>query len=277
MNAFRTQTGKKAVLDYYDTLLQNISVPYEEINTNTRYGNTSIIAAGDKQKSPLILLHGSSMNATMWIGDINNFSEEFRVYAPDMPGEPGKSSEEQLPFESMAYVDWLHDVLKGLEITNTAVLGISLGAWLAAKFSMAYPEIVSKLILLCPAGIGSQNHEFKNIAMSLLSKGEEGVNELFAQINGGAKIPDIILNYQKLIAVAFHSRQEIIPLFSDEDLKKLTMPSLLMVGEKDIMLNSIETAERYQANVPGAKIKILPDASHSLTGLTADISDFLKY
>jgi siroheme synthase (precorrin-2 oxidase/ferrochelatase) len=52
------------------------------------------------------------------------------------------------------------------------------------------------------------------------------------------------MNYIKLIAWAFNSRQEPIPIFSDEELSRLLMPLIVFVGKKDIMLRSDETAER---------------------------------
>lgn len=275
MKAFRTQEGKQAVIEYYNMLLSKIAIPYKELNLSTRYGNTFLLAAGDEAKEPLILLHGSSMNSAMWIKDMEEMSKHYRVYAVDLPGEPGRSSEEQLPFDTMDYVIWLNDVLKVLNINSVNLVGISLGAWLSAKFSINYPQKVKKLVLLCPAGIGGQNHEFKNIAMSLLPKGEEGVNELFCMINGEKPIPEIMLNYQKLIASVFNVRQETVPIFSDEELGHLIMPSLLMVGEKDIMLNSLETAERYKKQVLNSDIVVLPEAGHSLVGLSKEIIDFL--
>lgn len=275
MKAFKSPEGKQAVTDYYHLLLKEIDVPYEELNISTRYGETFLLAAGDPTNPPLILLHGSSMNSAMWIKDMEKMSEHYRVYAPDLPGEPGRSSEEQLPFDRMDDVDWLRDVLAVLQIDQVSLVGLSLGGWLAAKFSIHHSQQVNKLVLLCPAGIGGQNHEFKDIAMSLLMKGEAGVDELFRMINGEKDMPDIMLNYQKLIGAVFNTRQEQIPLFSDEELSRLTMPSLLIVGEKDIMLNSLESAKRYKAYVPKGKVEVLPEAGHSLVGLAEEITDFL--
>lgn len=276
MNAYKTPEGKQAVIGYYNMMLQKFRIPYEELNVNTACGPAHILAAGNPENDPLILLHGSSMNSVMWIRDMEIFSKHYRVFAPDLPGEPGKSSEEQLPLDNLDYVNWLDDVVKALGINKGSLVGISLGAWLAAKYSVHRTQNVSKLTLLCPAGIGGQNHAFKELAMSLLPKGEEGVNELLRLINGGKDMPEIMLNYQKLIAGAFNSRQEPIPLFTDEELQRLTMPSLLIVGQQDIMLNSMDTAERYGRLVSNARIKVLPDAGHSLTGLAAEITEFLN-
>ena len=263
------------MVEYYNTLLRYMNISHEELSIATRYGDTFLLAAGDEEKEPIFLLHGSSMNSAMWIRDIEEMSKYFRVYAPDLPGEPGRSNEEQLPFDTMDYALWLSDVFQALHISAANLVGLSLGGWLAAKFASNYADKVKKLVLLCPGGIGGQNHAFKDIAMALLSKGERGVDELFQMINGGNPIPEIMLNYQKLITEVFNSRMEPIPIFADEELKRLTMPSLLIVGGKDIMLNSLETAERYKKLVPTASIMVLPDEGHSLTGKTEEIINFL--
>jgi len=276
INAFKSQEGKTAILDYYDSLLEKLTVPYERLNINTVLGNTFILAAGDIENQPIVLLHGSSMNSTMWISDIQKLCKNYRVYAPDMPGEPGRSDERQFPLRTSDYPDWLLDVFNALEIDRCILIGASLGAWLAIKFSVNHSDMVDKLVLLSPAGVGSQNHEFKKIALSLLTRGEEGLNELFMKINGDNKIPDIILNYQKLIALFFNSRQEIVPIFTDDELKNLTMPCILFVGGKDIMLYSDETLKRFLDVVPHAERVMLEDKGHSLAGLADDIMEFLK-
>lgn len=276
MKAFKTQEGKQAVFDYYNFLLERLTVPYEELNIDTRHGDTHIIAVGDRANKPLVLLHGSSSTSSMWFGDMARLSQEFRVYAPDIPGEPGKSDETQLHLNTSDYVDWLLDVMNGLSIETVLLGGTSLGAWLAAKFAINYPQKVSRIVLLCPAGIGSQNHAFKDIAMPLIAKGDAGVNELFTQMNGGASMPEIVINYSKLIAWAFNARQEAIPLFKDDELKKLTMPCRVFLGAKDIVLCSDETASRLANIAPSVEVIMLPEKGHVLVELTDQYIGFLK-
>lgn len=276
MKAFKTAEGKQAVIAQYKAMIKEAGVSHEEMYVNTGYGETFLLATGDKDKAPVILLHGSSMNSLMWAKDMERLRKDYRVYAPDLPGEPGRSDEEQLPLDTMDYANWLGEVLDALGIDTVSLVGISLGGWLAAKFAIAHPSRVSKLVLLCPAGIGGQNEAFKDIALSLLSQGEAGADELLRRINGGNTLPERMLGYQKLIASVFNGRQEPIPMFTDEELRRLTMPCLLMVGAKDIMLHSAQTAQRMEAQVPGAKIVLLPEAGHSLTGKAEDIALFLK-
>lgn len=272
---FYSAHAKKEVLHAYDDLLGSTGYTYEKTYVSTRYGETFLLACGDKNAPPLILLHGSSMNSIMWAKDMQHYGERFRVYAPDLPGEPGRSVEAQLPFDTMDYAEWLSDVMHSLGIDKVSLIGISLGAWLSVKFAAYNAERVTKLGLMCPSGIGSQNAAFKDIALSLLSKGEQGADELLAQISGGAQIPKGMLDYQKLIAASFNSRKEPIPLFTDDALRKLTMPSILYFGADDILLHAQEAVERFRNLVPAGEAFLVAGKGHSLTGLSDQMLAFL--
>lgn len=274
--AFKSQEGKAAVLKFYDSLLEEWPLSNERFYVETRFGSTFIIATGEKDAPPLILLHGSGFNSIMWLGDTREYSRNYRVYAVDIPGEPGRSNENQLPFKGSAFAEWLLDVFKALKLEKASLIGISLGAWLSTKFSVSYPEKVDKLVLLCPAGIGRQKTSFLFKAMIYMLFGEKGMDKLYKQINGNQSLPEVALQYQKLIGKNFNFRREVIPLFSDLELKQLAMPVILFVGEKDIMLHSVATANRLRKLLPHAKINVLPGAGHTLINLTEQIIPFLK-
>ncbi|MDG5854869.1 alpha/beta fold hydrolase [Clostridium beijerinckii] len=260
---FKTNEGKNDVIKFYDKFLQKLALSYEKFYVDTRYGKTFIIASGEKSNPPLILLHGSGMNSAMWLRDIKEYSKTYRVYAIDMLGEPGKSDENRPSLSGSSYAEWLKEVFENLSVERANIIGISLGAWLAIKFSVSYPEMASKLVLLCPSGVGPQKKSFifKAIAYGIL--GEKGLDKLYYKVNGNQPIPEEMLKYQKLIGKSFNYRKETIPVFSDNELKLLTMPTVLFVGAKDIMLHSDKTARRLGNLLPHAQINILPKAGHS--------------
>ena len=66
-----------------------------------------------------------------------------------------------------------------------------------------------------------------------------------------------------------------IPLFSDAELKRLSMPTALYVGAKDVIFHSEKSANRLGALLPHAKIHVLPEAGHAVINITDKISDFL--
>ena len=163
--AFKTTEGKNAVYKAYDAFLGDMRIPHEELRVDTRFGKAFVIAAGQLDAPVLVLLHGSGINSVMWIRDMEKYSEHYRVYAVDLQGEPGKSDGKQLPFEGSDFDNWLYDVFTGLSIAKARIVGISLGAWLALKFSIAHPNRVDKLVLLCPAGVGPQKTSFALVSL----------------------------------------------------------------------------------------------------------------
>ena len=272
----KSQEGKKQILEYYDFLLKKISNPYERLIVDTSYGKTFILAMGKKDLPALILLHGSGMNSSMWIKEMEEYSKCFRVYAIDTLGEPGRSDEVQLPFKTDDLADWLNEVFHGLSIEKASIVGISLGGWLGTKFSIKYNQKVDKLVLLCPSGIGPQKKSFifKFLLYSLF--GEKGINRLYYKINGDKPIPEIMLQYQKLIAKYFNFRKGTIPIFSDQELSKLTMSVALFVGGKDIMLHSEKTAKRLERLLGHAKINFLAEEGHSIVNQGDKVREFLR-
>lgn len=274
--AFKSEEGKNEILKYYESLVEKSSVLHEEIYINTNYGETFIMASGKEDLPPLILLHGSGMNSVMWINEMKKYSHNHRVYAVDMPGEPGKSNETQLPLEGDDFTNWLNDVFDSLSIEKASIVGISLGAWLGAKFSIKYLQKVNKLVLLCPAGIGPQKKSFLFKSLFYMLLGEKGIDKLYYKINGNKPIPQEMLDYQKLIAKHFNFRREIIPLFSDDELIQLTMPIVLFVGGKDVMLHSEKTAKRLESLLGHANINFIHDEGHTLVNQGDEIREFLN-
>lgn len=274
--AFKTTEGRNAVYKAYDAFLGNMKLPHEEVNIDTRFGKAFVIAAGKIDAPVLVLLHGSGINSVMWLEDMVKYSEHYRVYAVDLQGEPGKSDGKQLPFEGSDFDNWLHDVFVGLSIQKASIVGISLGAWLALKFAITNLQMVDKLVLLCPAGVGAQKTSFAYVSLFHMLLGEKGIERLYRKVNGGKPIPQEIMDYQKLLGKNFNFRREQIPLFSDHELAQLTMPSALFVGFKDVMFHSLKTAQRYRSLVPNAKVTVLQESGHTLIGLVDDILLFLQ-
>ena len=74
----------------------------------------------------------------------------------------------------------------------------------------------------------------------------------------------------------FRIRMVKLPVFSDQALRRLTMPVLAILGGKDVLIDSTETKQRLERNVPLAEIRYLPEAGHLIPKQTAPILDFLR-
>ena len=248
--AFKSPEGMAALHQYAEGLLAHWMEPREMTFVETRYGRAHVIACGPIGGPAVVLLHGSAMSSLMWMGDAPVFARTHRVYAVDLPGEPGMSDERRLPFAGAEYAYWLHDVFAALGLSKASIVGISLGAWLAVKFAAQYPEMVDQLALLSPAGIGTQKVSFllSGALFSLLGDGMR--RRLVPKVNGPQELPEVVLQYQRLIDEHFNYRRELLPLFHSDELKRLVMPVLAYAGGKDAMFHTGHTAKRWQGSCP---------------------------
>jgi len=152
-SAFKTPEGEAAFLAAYDAAMKSWTVPYEETDIPTPFGMTHVVVSGPKDAPPLVLLHGYWATSTMWAPNIADFSKDYRVYAVDVMGQPGKSIPAEPIRDTADYAAWLTATLDALHLDSVCLLGMSFGGWLALTYASAVPERVRSLALLSPGGI----------------------------------------------------------------------------------------------------------------------------
>jgi pimeloyl-ACP methyl ester carboxylesterase len=259
----------------YDAALARWPVPYETLTIPTRYGDTFVVACGEPTAPPLILLHGAGTNSAIWIGDVGAFSRQYRVYAIDLIGEAGKSAPNRPDWNGPAYTEWLCDVFHALKIERAAIVGISQGAWTALKFATSAPERVTKLVLMTPGGVVPDKLSFLLRAMPLSMLGRWGAERLSRAIYGSQPIPDGALEITVVVMSHFKARVGVLPNFTDEALRRLTMPTLLLGGTEDVLRDIPKIAARLEKLLPRLNVTIIPKAGHALLNTTDRVKDFL--
>ncbi|XKK39285.1 alpha/beta fold hydrolase [Nocardiopsis sp. ARC36] len=147
---YKTEAGEQELRRRYQEELRTWPVPADHLRVPTREGETFVLASGPANAPPVVLLHGSGANATMWRQDAAAWARHFRTYAVDLVGEPGLSAPSRPPLSSGAHRLWLDDVLEGLGLVDTALVGTSLGGWMALDYAAHRPDRVRRLALLCP-------------------------------------------------------------------------------------------------------------------------------
>lgn len=272
---YKTIEGEKAVMAIYDAALKNWPVAHETHMLTTRHGETFVIASGNALSPAMILLHGAGGNSSMWAGDVTDYSRHYRVYAVDLPGEAGKSATNRPAWDSPAFAEWLEDVFNGLKIEHATLVGISQGAWTALKFAVVMPNRVDKLVLIAPGGIVPDRPLFIVRAIGLTFMGNWGSRRLVHALFADQKVPDAVIDTVAQTSTQFKPRLGILPIFSDDELRRLTMPVLLLGGTKDIIrdLNKIEA--RLRGLIPHLKTVIIPGAGHALVNTSDCVMEFL--
>ena len=292
-SAFKTPEGEAAYLAVYEAAMNLWTVPYEEIEIPTRFGMTHVVTSGPKDAPPLVLLHGSSMTLTMWSPNIADFSKDYRVYAIDVMGQPGKSiPDPDGPIgDTGDFMAWLHETLNGLNLGRISLVGMSYGGWLALNFAMTAPERVRKLALLSPAASFQPfTRQFMPRVMlttflptrftadSLM--GWMGIKE-----TPGDPLPQQLLDLFYLGMKHFRFPLEtarIMPgVFSDEELRALRVPALLLIGEHEVIYDAVKALARARALIPDFEGDLVPGGNHDMCGshykiVDARVLDFLN-
>jgi pimeloyl-ACP methyl ester carboxylesterase len=105
-----------------------------------------------RRGTPIVLIHGLGNSAEVWAAMLPLLSKEYLVYALDLPGF-GKTPLAPEGVSVRTHVLYLQHFLDALGYPRVALVGNSLGGWIATHFAAQYSERVSHLYLLNSAGL----------------------------------------------------------------------------------------------------------------------------
>lgn len=272
---YKSEAGAAEVMAFYDGAIEAWSVPCQTMTVPTRHGDTFVIACGEPSSPPLLLIHGAGSNSAIWAGDAGEYSRRFRVYAVDLPGEPGKSAPNRPPWEGPAFAEWLADVYDQLGLESAALVGISQGGWTALKFATAHPEKVDALALICPGGVVADKPSFMVTAILSMILGKWGLRRMIRKLYAVQDVPVGVEEITLMVTSHFKARIGVVPIFTDEQLRRLSMPVFLIGGDQDIIRENQQIADRLGALLPDFRAQIVPGGGHALMVTVEPILSFL--
>jgi pimeloyl-ACP methyl ester carboxylesterase len=272
---YRTVGSREILLDFYDGVMSQWAFPHENADVPTRFGDTRVVTAGRGENPALLLLHGSASNVLGWGGAIPAYMNHFYVIAPDIPGEAGRSAAVRPSWNTDEYALWLDDLLGALRIEYLALLGISLGGWIAAKYAAHRPGRVGRLVLLAPGGISPARVSaiLKTMLYSLQKK--NGSAKMKRLVFGTDDILPELSRFFDLLQKNFSPRFGSPKLLSDGELRSIACPVLMIAGGEDAFFNAKKSSRRLKALLPGAEIRIEMKGRHGLTDYGGGIKAFL--
>jgi len=290
---FNTPEGEARYLAAYDAALKRWPVPYEELDVPTRFGITHVVAAGRKNAPALVLLHGYMATSVMWAPNIADFTHDYRVYAIDIVGQPSKSVPDQAIRNATDYVAWLTATLDGLGLGRISLLGMSFGGWLALTFTVAAPARVRQLVLLSPGGLLPIAGPFILRGMLMVFFPTRFTVRSFMRWAGFRDVPgktDVrrVLDVMYLGMKHFRMPKDTLRVnadaanpLSDDELRSLPMPVLLLFGDGEVIYGSAEALERARRLIPHVEGDLVPGCRHDMCLsqsriVDARVLDFLK-
>ncbi len=273
---YKSEEGRKIVESIYRNILEKyLDFPFEKLYVATELGKTHVLKFGNKKNPPLLMLHGSTSNSATWLGSLSEFIDNFCIYCVDIPGEPGLSTPVRKPLSSEYPNEWLRSLLDSLDIEKTSFVTMSLGSWYALNFTIKNPERVCALSMITLPGIVPAKKSFILKAILFMMMGKTGQKLLNKSIFYKTEVPKEITEFQSVVCKYFKPLIEEIPMFSDAQLSSVSVPIQYFGGDRDVLLDSVKTAERLQKFLPCSSINILNDTGHVIIDQFSAIKKFL--
>ncbi len=110
---------------------------------------TNCYTAGERGNPAVILLHGMSTSADSFRELMHLLADDFYLVAPDIPGFG--YSENTNPYTMEHLIEWLTDLIEGLNLPSYHLVGHSFGGVLALGQALSYPDALERLVLVAPA------------------------------------------------------------------------------------------------------------------------------
>lgn len=221
------------------------------------------------------LLHAAIADSRMWEPQVESFSHEHRVIAPDLPGF-GSS-----PFTSnvVDYRTAVRDALDTAGMQRAALVGTSFGGMIALGVTLESPERVSALVLV---GAGLDGHDWSQQMIeidtaeeSALERGDldAAVESQLTWVTGPRRGRDAVAaEVLQLVATMQRNAYELQRRQDVERRDPLDPPASPRLGEIQVRTLSLtgaedfddiqQIADRLASGIPGAERATIANAAH---------------
>lgn len=216
--------------------------------------------SGAHQKT-LVFIHGSGSDHSMWVNQYSRMHQQCNIVAVDLPGHGSSTGSGENDVDK--YCLWIKKLLDVMQLTNPVLIGHSLGAAIALKFALHYPQDIAGIV---PVGGGIKmpvNPDLlaglktnPEVALDLICKfslSRENRPQLFEPLKKSMSKVNIDILYGDLTACD--------KLDLTTDLGKINTPALVICGLEDKMTPP-DFSRRIAAGITGAKISLIEGAGH---------------
>lgn len=222
------------------------------------------------RKPSLILLNGLAEQAESWYRNVRFWSRHFDVHAPNLMAYEGDALHRRIKSGEPVSVEYLVDQLhtyvdQFVQTPPYHIVSSSLGGKVAIEFAVKYPDLVGRMVLLCPSGMGDVEK------LPILDGGR--VNDYEAIIKAvfykPRKADRTMLGYYKR---CFQSRKWKLGLIRTVKgtndhvvrprMRNIKATTLVIGGKEDRIVDHLE-GERAAVEIPNGHWLSLPRCGHA--------------
>ncbi len=257
---------------------------------------------GNRDAQPIVFHHGWPLSSDDWDAQMMFFQEKgYRVIAHDRRGH-GRSTQSATGHDMDTYVADVVALTDALDLRNAIHIGHSTGGGEVARYvARAKPGRVAKAVLVSavapimvktdsnPDGVPMDifNYVREQTATNRAQFFYDFTLPFFGYNRDGAEVKEAVRNnwWRQGMMGSVLAYYKGIAAFSEtdftEDLKRITVPTLVMHGEDDQVVPFATTGKISATLVPDAQLKSYPGLPHGMptthaAEINADLLAFIK-
>jgi non-heme chloroperoxidase len=241
--------------------------------------------------APVVFSHGWPLNADAWDAQMLFLAERgYRVIAHDRRGH-GRSDQPWEGNEMNRYADDLAELLDHLDVKDAVLVGHSTGGGEVARYIGRHgTKRVSKAVLVSavpPLMLKTEQNPgglpmsvFDDIRKGVVDNRSQFFRDLATPFFGfnreGAKVSQGTIDWFWYAGMqcSIKGAYDCIKAFSEtdftEDLKKMTVPVLVLQGDADQIVPLDDSGRLSAKLVPNGTLKVYPGAPHGMCTTHAD-------
>jgi pimeloyl-ACP methyl ester carboxylesterase len=234
---------------------------------------------------PVVLIHGFGINGQFqWVvpGIVKALAADYQVILPDCRGH-GQSGKPHDPKQyDTEVVEDVIRLLDHLKIKKAHIVGYSMGGFITLKLASMHPE---RVLSATTGGAGwgrKEEVDFLDEIADSLEKGK-GITPLIIRLTPKSQpkpteehlktVNTVIasINDTKALAAALRGMKNL--WLSEEQLKKITVPTLAIIGEIDPLKEGVDA---LQGRMPNLKVVVIKRGDHMNAFVAPEFAQSLK-
>jgi pimeloyl-ACP methyl ester carboxylesterase len=273
--AWVSEAAREKFMAAYQRVFALWPQPVEEFDIETATATTRVHAYRPHPGgAPIVLLTGAGGNAAAWFPHVAALAQDGPVYGIDMPGDANPSVPRALMAPPAASAAWLDELLSQLSDRPAHLVGFSYGGWVAMNQAIRAPGRVASITLLDPAGLTKLDARFwwwMSIS-GLATLAPMPLRRRLARwLDSPAMLQPELMTLMWAAIRGYRMEQKFPGVLTDDELRAIAVPVLLITGARSAMLTPAEARARGSL-MPHAEVAIVP-GSHGGFTRTDELND----